>query len=88
MYAKQQLKPLNHKKSAETPRPKETKEAKEVKPEMKVEAKQEVKKQEAVKPALAKKSSNGEAVAKVKYERSGQRSTKTIEHYDCDDFGL
>lgn len=88
MYAKQQLKPLHHKINAVTTNPKETKDTKDVKIEGKVEAKQEVKKQEAVKPALAKKSSNGDAVAKVKYERSGLRSTKTIEHYDCDDFGL
>ena len=74
MYNKQ-LKPLAHKKNAEI-----------AKPALSKEIKQEGKKQqEAVKPALAKQGESGKA---VKYERSGQRSTKTIEHYDCDDFGL
>jgi hypothetical protein len=41
-----------------------------------------------VKSALTKAPSNGETIQTVKYSRSGQRSTKTVEHYDCDDFGL
>ena len=41
-----------------------------------------------MKPSLTKKSSNGDAVKPVKYQRSNERSTKTIEHYDCNDFEL
>lgn len=82
MYNKQQLKPLTHKKTSNNLEAA-------TKPTLSKEIKQETKKQsDAVKPALAKKSSNGETGKAVKYERSGQRSTKTIEHYDCDDFGL
>ena len=33
------------------------------------------------KPVLNKKPSNGETIKPVKYERSGQRSSKTVEHY-------
>jgi hypothetical protein len=84
MYNKQQLKPLNHKKVTNNVEPIS-------KPPLSKElSKGEGKKMQAdmVKPALAKKPSNGESNKPTKYERSGQRSTKTIEHYDCDDFGL
>lgn len=83
MSNKQHLKPLNHKKFVnnvdpvtKTPLSKDTKKA-EPNPKTIVSSK----------PALSKKPSNGEEPVKpVKYQKSGERSTKTIEHYDCDDF--
>lgn len=83
MSNKQQLKPLNHKKFVNnvdpvtrTPLSKDTNKAETA-----------IKNGISSKPTLVKKSSNGgEAVKLVKYQRSGERSTKTIEHYDCDDF--
>lgn len=72
MYNKQQLKPLTHKKTSNNIEAV-------TKPTLNKEIKQETKKQaDTVKPALCKKSSNGETGTAVKYERSGQRSTKTI----------
>jgi hypothetical protein len=82
MYNKQQLKPLNHKKVTTNIEPIVKPISKEL---SKAESKQSI---NPSKPGLTKKPSNGETVKPVKYERSGQRSTKTIEHYDCDDFGL
>lgn len=83
MSNKQHLKPLNHKKFVNNVDPVSKS------PLYKETPKQENNTKSAIsnKPALAKKSSNGgEAVKPVKYQRSGERSTKTIEHYDCDDF--
>lgn len=42
----------------------------------------------AASSVLQKQSLNGETIKAVKYSRSGERSKKTIEHYDCNDFGL
>jgi hypothetical protein len=83
MYNKQQLKPLNHKKIINNNDP--IGKAPISKELSKAESKQPA---NPAKPGLTKKPSNGESAKPIKYERSGQRSTKTIEHYDCDDFGL
>jgi hypothetical protein len=82
MYNKQQLKPLNHKKPLNVIEPL-TKS-----PIGKPAAPNNPTKSPSAKPALAKKPSNGETAKPAKLERSGQRSTKTIEHYECDDFEL
>ena len=83
MYNKQQLKPLSHKKTVNNNEP--VSKAPISKELSKAETKQPA---NPVKPGLTKKASNGETAKPVKYERSTQRSNKTIEHYDCDDFGF
>lgn len=84
MYNKQQLKPLNHKKLSPNVQP--TPKTPITKEPAKAEIKQTV---QTTKPTgLTKKPSNGETAKPAKYERSAQRSSKTIEHYECDDFGL
>ena len=79
MSNKQQLKPLNHKKYinngehlGKNPLSKEL-----IKPETA---------SPSTKPAITKKASNGEPYKAVKLQRTAQRSIKTVEHYDCDDF--